>query len=236
MAINIKQTKLTNNNSGFTILELIIATAIFSGALLMLMLGFLSISNSYTKGLTVTETQNVSRNVINTISQSLEFGNTSSYQAPIISATSGGANGTQSGWFCADNYVFAYTLGEEAGVNGGNSLEQIYDTVCPPSGGSCPYESGIINADNCAKYSGATELLGPRMRLTALNITSTDGTYQINVRIAYGDTQYLKGAVVGGATQYYDTSSSEVTCTGTVSNNFCATSGLQTVVGPRIDN
>lgn len=233
MVIKIIHPKLTNDSSGFTILELIIATAIFSGALLMLMLGFLSISNSYTKGLTVTETQNVSRNVINTISQSLQFGNSSSYQPPP-------SNNPQSGWFCADNYIFAYTLGEEVGVNSGNALVQVPDTICPSSGQSCPTaapQTGVISADNCAKSTGAVELLGPRMRLAALSITSEpEGTYQIDVKVVYGDPQYLQGVVVNGATQYYDTSSGKVTCTGTVSDNFCATSDLQTVVGPRIDN
>jgi prepilin-type N-terminal cleavage/methylation domain-containing protein len=233
------KTKLSNNNNGFTILELIIATAIFSGALLMLMLGFLSISNSYTKGLTVTETQNVSRNVINTISQSLEFGNSIANQLPTPEAAS---NGTQSGWFCTDNYVFAYTLGQEVStVNGTkqDALEQVPDITCPVANVSgCPNQGTTLpSADSCAKSSGAVELLGPRMRLIALAIAQgPEGSYQIDTGVAYGDAQFLKGVVVSGVTQYYDTPLSKVTCTGTTADNFCATSELQTVVGPRIDN
>jgi type II secretory pathway pseudopilin PulG len=235
MVAKITDPKLANKESGFTILELIIATAIFSGALLMLMLGFLSISNSYTKGLTVSETQNVSRNVINAISQSLEFGGSSSYQPPPPGTPSGGP---YSGWFCADNYIFAYTLGQEVS-SGNNALEQVPGTTCPVAGVSgCPGQGTTApTANSCANSSGAVELLGPRMRLTALSITSEpEGTYQINTGVAYGDSQFLKGIVVSGVTNYYDIGTSKVTCTGTASDNFCATSELQTVVGPRIDN
>ena len=236
MVAKIMLSKLSNGNKGFTILELIIATTIFSGALLMLMLGFLSISNSYTKGLTVTETQNVSRNAINTISQSLEFGNSSSYQPPPAGAPSGGP---YSAWFCADNYIFAYTLGQEVGVNGNDALEQVPHTTCPVAGVSgCPGQGTTKpTADSCAKSPGAVELLGPRMTLTTLGITSElEGTYQIDVGVAYGDPQFLHGVTVSGVINYYDIGSSKVTCTGTTADNFCATSELQTVIGPRIDN
>src|SRR5665213_2350432 len=158
--------KLSIDNSGFTILELIIATAIFSGALLMLMLGFLSISKSYTRGLTVTETQNTARNVINATSQSIEFGSISSYQPPPAPPPSGPV----SGWFCADNYIFAYTLGQEVTASH-NALERIPSAICPIPSSNCPTQSGAISADCYANATGAVELLGPRMRLAALSIT-----------------------------------------------------------------
>lgn len=231
--------KLSKNDSGFTILELIIATAIFSGALLILMLGFLSISQSYTRGLTVTETQNTTRNILNSISQSLQFGDISTYQLPSGQATNQLPSGqTPSGWFCADNYIFAYTLGEEV-INGQNAIEQVPSPSCPSPGTNCPTQDagGAISADCYANSPGAVELLGPRMRLAALTITpESQGTYQIDVKVVYGDDSFLHGVVASGNTYYYDIGSGKVTCTGQATDDFCATSELQTVVGPRIDN
>src|SRR3990172_9120101 len=58
---------------GFTIVELMIATTIFSVILLIVTFGMLQIGRTYYKGITLTKTQNAARSIIDTISQDIQF-------------------------------------------------------------------------------------------------------------------------------------------------------------------
>jgi len=206
------------NDKAFTILELLIATAISSGAILMLMFGFLSISQSYTKGLTVAETQNTARDVVNTISQSIQFGDPNLINTNYI--------GIPDGWFCADNDIFVYQLGQSVSTTTASLVESPLDTACPQAATTSSYPSG-------------KELLGPNMRLTAFSVTpGPDNTYVINIRVVYSvNNTFLIGVTQSsGPTLYYDQGSSKVICSGQSGQDFCATAGLQTVVESRIAN
>jgi len=210
------------DDKGFTILELLIATAISSGAILMLMFGFLSISQTYTKGLTVAETQNTARDVVNTISQSIQFGDPNTINTSHI--------GVPDGWFCADNDIFVYQLGQSVAKGTDALVESSLDTACP----------AVVQPLSTSSYPGAKELLGPNMRLTAFNvIPGPDNTYAINLRVVYSvNNTFLIGVAQpnGQPSLYYDVGSSKVICNGQAGQDFCATSGLQTVVESRIAN
>ncbi len=220
--------KLTSNNQGFTILELLIATAISSGAILLLMFGFLAMSNTYTKGLTVTETQNTARDILNTVSQAIQFGDQSTITGNIQPVSK-----STSGWFCADNSIFVYTLGQTVASNPTtNSGHALIEQT-----GACP--SGTFTADNPPYNTPEHELLGPNMELAGFNvIAGADNTYQIDVHVIYGNTALLEGVAQpnGGPNLYYDVGSSLVKCNGQAGQDFCASSDLQTVVEPRIAN
>lgn len=211
-----------SDNKGFTILELLIATAISSGAILMLMFGFLSISQSYTKGLTVAETQNTARGVADTISQSIQFGDPNSIDTSYI--------GIPDGWFCADNSIFVYQLGQSVTKSTDALMEGSLNTSCPD----------VVQPLSSTPYPGGKELLGPNMRLTSFNVTpGPDNTYVINVRLAYSvNNTFLIGVSqpAGQATLYYDSGSNQVKCSGQSGQDFCSTAGLQTVVASRIAN
>jgi len=227
-------TKLTPNHKGFTILELMIATAISSGAILLLMFGFLAMSDSYTKGLTVSQTQNTTRDVINTISQSIQFGDptTISWTIPMVSAQSA----STSGWFCADNNIFAYTLGQAVTAN---STHTTGNDALIEQTGTCPPPSGTYSANN-RPYPGKSEqeLLGPNMSLAAFSVAmGADNTYLINIHIVFGSSTVLQGVTQSnGGVLYYDIGSNQVKCSGQAGQDFCASSDLQTVVVPRIAN
>jgi len=209
------------DNNGFTILELLIATAISSGAILMLMFGFLSISQSYTKGLTVAETQNTARGVADTISQSIQFGDPNSINTSYI--------GIPDGWFCADNSIFVYQLGQSVSRSTDALMEGSLTTSCPD----------VVQPLSSSSYPGGKELLGPNMRLTAFSVTpGPDNTYVINLRLAYSvNNTFLIGVTQpAGPTLYYDSGSNQVKCSGQSGQDFCSTAGLQTVVASRIAN
>ena len=59
---------------GFTLIELILAMAFFSFIMLAVVVGFIQINRSYTRGLTVKEVQNSARATIDDITQSIRDG------------------------------------------------------------------------------------------------------------------------------------------------------------------
>jgi hypothetical protein len=75
----------------------------------------------------------------------------------------------------------------------------------------------------------ARELLGPHMRLGALDITSAGSLYTVHVRVIYGDDDLLT-PTVSGSTDW----NSEL-CSGTTAGSqFCAVSDLTTTVKQRL--
>lgn len=213
------------DTKGFTILELLIATAISSGAILMLMFGFISMSQSYTKGLTITETQNTARGILNTLSQSIQFGDPST----IYNHTTTPSTTVSTGWFCADGDIFSYTLGQLVTTSSDGLVEQA---------GAC-ITSGSFSA-SVLPYptQPSKELLNPNMRLTTFSVSSgPSSTYQINVKIVYGGDSFLQGYTpYNGGDLYYDIGSNQIFCSGQSGQDFCAVSDLQTVVESRIAN
>lgn len=69
-----KKTVVRSNEKGFTLLELMIATTIFSVILLLLTFGLLNIGKNYFKGKNSARTQEVARRVMDDISQAIRYG------------------------------------------------------------------------------------------------------------------------------------------------------------------
>lgn len=65
--------KKLNSQSGFTIIELLLALAFFSFILLFATAGFIQINRSYSKGLTVKQIHETGRNVIEDIARSIRL-------------------------------------------------------------------------------------------------------------------------------------------------------------------
>ena len=69
--------KISLNNQlkqkGFTVIELMIATTIFSGVLLIITENIISISGNYYQGLIQTQTLNTTKNIIQTLTQDLQL-------------------------------------------------------------------------------------------------------------------------------------------------------------------
>ncbi len=64
----------TKNSNGFTILELMIATTIFSTILLLCTYGLIQVGNTYYKGATTARTQAVARSIMDDISYEIQYG------------------------------------------------------------------------------------------------------------------------------------------------------------------
>jgi prepilin-type N-terminal cleavage/methylation domain-containing protein len=68
-----KLNRTRSYSSGFTILELMIASAVFAVVLLVVAIGAISLTNSYYKGITSSDVQSVARAIMSEVSQSIQF-------------------------------------------------------------------------------------------------------------------------------------------------------------------
>ncbi len=203
----------TLSEQGFTILELLIATTVFSFILLVVTTGIIRIGNMYYKGLTSSRTQETVRNVTTELAASIQF--------------AGGEKRSVDGSpnvFCLGNFRYTYflngryTIGNE--TNSGLYVEELAE------GASCDC---TINCVETAK-----QILGNNMRLLALSVDpvgTSKSVWNISVKVAYGDDDLLSNSGVNNNDPTY---LSQVTCKGGAGSSFCATAELDTSVKKRL--
>jgi prepilin-type N-terminal cleavage/methylation domain-containing protein len=204
---------LHSRERGFTIIELMIATLVFSVILTVITVGVVSFTNSYYRGVNNSTTQNTARTILDTISQAIQFGS-----APVTPTTAAGD------YFCAGGYHFKY---DNSGALYTGTQTGLY---MAPMSGVC----------TVASPPGGTQLLGKNLRLTNLEVKQLiagGNLYSVTISIAMGADDLLcslsqPGSCGGGAMTFWPVT--DVQCRSTVGSQFCATSTLTTVVEQRI--
>lgn len=146
---------------GFTIIELLIATVIFSLVLLIITGAIIQFSKVYYKGVLTSKTQEVARSIVDEMSRSAQFSKTKSQSPPA----------TNQAW-CFGNNRFSYTLKKRL-VPGQAVLRT--DSA---ANGSCGYNGGV----------GTRELMGEGMQLLKLDVIEDAASGQITITavVAYG--------------------------------------------------
>lgn len=217
--------------AGFTIMELMVATTIFSIVLLVITVGVMHFSHDYYKGITSNSTQAVARAVINDVAQNIQFGRT---------VTTGLGDDSGPTGFCIDNTLYSYTIGDEVAPTDNPAQHQArFGLIKSVGGSSCAGSTPLNVADpSTTLTSSDSDLLGDNMRLAALDVTSGDNnTYVVHVRVLYGDDDLLLDTDSGKllSEESYDWSNpSAVTCASTAGSQFCAVSDLTTTVQQRL--
>lgn len=202
---------ISNKENGFTIIELMIATLVFSVILTVITMGVMSFTSRYYKGSNASTTQNATQNIIDTISQAIQFGTAT------IQPTA-----TTNNYFCAGGYVFTY----DKGVFYTGSQTGLY---MAPMGSVC---SSVT--------SGGRQLLGKNMRITNLAVSSLGAgshLYKVTMSLAFGANDLLcspsqPSSCTGGSMTFWPVS--DIRCKTTTGSQFCATSTLTTTVEQRI--
>ena len=205
------KTVTANKESGFTIVELMIATLVFSVILTVITVGVMSFTNRYYKGANVSTTQNAAQSILDTITQAIQFG------SAIVQPTSATTN-----YFCAGGYAFTY----DKGVLYTGSQTGLY---MAPMGSTC-----------APTTTGGRQLLGTNMRITNLSVGSVGAgahLYSVSLTVAFGSNDLLcspsQGNCNGSAmTTFWPVS--DVRCKTTTGSQFCATSTLTTTVEQRV--
>lgn len=215
--MSMSATHTTREQAGFTIIELMIATLVFSVILTVITIGVISFTNHYYKGVNISATQNTARGIVDSISQAIQFG-TAPVQ-PTSPATS---------YFCAGGYVFTYA---NTGTMYTGSQTGLYMS---PMGSTCQPAA--------APFSGGKQLLAKNMRLTNISVTpvgsSADRLYAISVSVAYGPDDLLcsvsQPGTCDGSTAMVFWPVSDVSCRSIVGSQYCAVSTLKTTVEQRV--
>lgn len=229
-----KKEFLKNNNRGFTIIELMIATTVFSVILLVTSAGVIAIGRAYYKSLTSTRVQEAARSVMDDISRSLQFsGNGAVYQYNTDS--SGNPVVVKAKCFGSDRYTYQIN-NQITGTNNGILRDVKPAAGCQPSDCFNQLKTGA-----CA--NAGQELLGTNMRLLQFDLSGSPPT--LRIRMAYGDNDLLSvyddNNNPVGWTAPIDNTAEEATMAGAVcragiaGSNFCAISALETSVTSRVE-
>lgn len=199
--------------SGFTIVETLVAMTVLSLILIAASAGLLQIGRTYYKGVITTRTQDINRAAIDEISQALQFSgrNIAITRADPLDVSSDVTA------LCVGSSRF--TPFREQQLTEDDDYALYKDRR--PSGECTAFSPGSDPAEG-------EELLGENMRLTRFNITPLGDpveTFNVVVWVAYGDDDVFD---IDGATNRYS-------CKGlSIGSEFCAIAELSTTITRRI--
>ncbi len=177
--------KLHRLESGFTFVELLIATSVFAIALLTITLGVTTFSKNYSNAVVNSSTQNTVQNVTNSVEKVFRL---SSLSGPIVPIAQNLASiPATPAALCIGNTEYNYWLGYEqptqiSAISNSNALYPFALYEEPLPAGGC----------NASYTAGGQSLLSDNERLLAFSIQQINGSatnqtdlYSINVIVAY---------------------------------------------------
>lgn len=192
----------SKTRKGFTVIELIMATAVFSVVLLLGLTGFIQIGKMFYKGVTLSQTRETATNVSQTISEDIKR---ASGDVAVISPNA----------YCIGNHRYTYQIGQKIVSNpspGQFALKR--ETYKSP--GDC------VTPSNPPQSTASPELLKNNMRLGRFSVTQVaNNLYSVNIKVIYGDDSDLT------TTGDYNVAQCAASEVGT---QYCAVSELSTIV------
>lgn len=207
--------RLRQRQKGFTIIELVIATSIFSVFLMIITLVVVQISRAYSKGIVSAKTQETARAVTSEIARAIQFGG-SSLSLPPANPTPGTTY-----TLCAGTQRYTFVVGRQLKTPPTTSDHAAHVLVADTVALGCPTGSLTITDTKLQR-----ELLGENMRLSNLSISQigTTNLYNIRVKVSYGNFDDLENP-----------NATTAQCKNIQANSqFCAVSELTTTVEKRL--
>lgn len=203
-----------NNQKGFTIIELMIATVVFSFVLLIASSAVVAIGRLYHKGITSSKTQDVTRSIMEDVSRSIQFSSGDVQSGP--------------GVYCFGEDRYSYVINSKVDLDNPNSRAVVHDT-----------RTNLNQCNPLPLNSGGEELLASNMRLLDFSVVSGGNKSSIVVKVAYGDndllTIYDDDAGPSDAPNVPANQIKTAQCKGGIGSDFCSTSQLATVVSKRLE-
>ena len=209
---------LKANQKGFTIIELLIATTVFSTVLLIVTYGIIQISKMYTSGFIQSQTQNNAISISNKIAQDIEFSITSSINTEQKVTITKNGSPTTYYYFCTTNNEYYY-------IPSGS----LYQIPIADLHSSCTSPASIIN--NATLASETNNLLSSNGNMVILNhslydssssmisVDGNSGLYTVSLDVLYGNSSNLE----------YNKNTGQYNCKATVLvGPFCAIYPLTT--------
>ena len=208
---------------GVTIVELMIATAVFSVVLLIIIYAFMFVTDDYVKGYIQSFTQATARSIEQQVATDIELSN--GYIGPTQSTRR--AQG-----YCIADHRYSFALNKEYTGSPSHRNGLLVDT---PNGG-CTSSTFPLPVLTSSVSQNSQELLDKNMALTCFCISPlnmSNRLYKIEIEVAYGSPPYNGNCSSGSSC------STSVLTTGScpplsLGGNFCAYSTLQADVQQRI--
>jgi prepilin-type N-terminal cleavage/methylation domain-containing protein len=207
------------SQKGFTIIELLVATTIFSIVLVVIVASFLQVGRMFYKGVSVNNTNEASRGLVDDISSDIRLSDANT----ILSLHTDPADTTKK-YFCTGQHRYTYIIA--------NQVKQ--DSIINPdttpvlaknmhagiiqdiTGGACP-------APSATDGTSPRQMLGPNMQLNLLSVAQTGTLVNIHAHVIfYGvdDTVFAPSLTDPAAR-----------CSGSLlSTQFCAIADINTNV------
>lgn len=214
---------------GFTVIELMIATAVFAAILVVVLTAVTQIGKMYYKGLANSRTQEATRVLLEEITDQLQY----SSEAPFPLSGLSAVNDGQTYAFCIGATRYIFVVNRE---------------VVNPNHAVWSDRGGLVDNPPCAATSvnmntaqaspavlGGRDLLPVGMRLSDIEITplnSTNTLWSVKIRVAYGANDLLEAS---DGSPLSASNFKTAVCRGSaIGTQFCAISELQTTVYRRV--
>ncbi len=188
-------------HKGFTIVELLIASAVFSVVLLVCAVGLLQIGRTYYKGITSSKTQEAARSIIEEVSKTIQF-NGGNVGLMIHPGSDPSENPATPSYICIGDRRFAFVLNNQlisSDTLGPNQSRHVLAVDTSACTGGVPQP-----LNNSSLITDSRELVPPNMRLTKFEVTCvknestpdpsdclTDNLYKVTVRVVAGHQDVL---------------------------------------------
>lgn len=204
--------KLKNNQSAFTIVELIIASSVFSMVVLGAGMMIIQISRLYYKGIIVSRTQTTARNIIESISRPIQY--ESANVSPMVID---GATNYQVICIGEDRYTFAINKKQSLAGGPNDIPHAAWQDKCV---GSVPNLAST-------SLSGGRDLLSNNMWVNSIYVepvnTPDPGLWKVGLTVMYGDEDLID-------------MSPPVKCKGNIAGSqWCSVITYKTMVFKRIN-
>jgi prepilin-type N-terminal cleavage/methylation domain-containing protein len=209
--------RLNQKNRGFTIIELMIATLVFSIVLLVCLAAFLQVGRLFYKGVNLSLTQDNTRDIMSSISNDIRF----TKNSPTTNNMS-----SPNGYFCIGLHRYKYMKGNHLYLASEN-LSSNYGLVREDISAGCPSPAVPGSGSN------PTEMLGNSMQLNDLSITCVNTQCNIKVHVVfYGDDNTVfESPSHPGYTPSQALTAPDANCTGALSGSqYCATADFASTV------
>jgi len=202
-------TDLNDKQTGFTIIELMIATTVFSVVLLLCSYALLAIGRAYYKGIITTRTQEAARRIVDDVADSIKF------NGGVVTGNS------SDGWYCIGSKRYSFNTNTKR-----TETKNVLYT--DEQSGACNTSTGKLDPPSGAYQ----ELVDVRMRLGDFKVSETQpgsGLYKIEVSVASGDDDMFVDIDGSSGPDFPLQCKNERS-----SSHFCAVSELTTIVKKRI--
>lgn len=221
-----------NKQNGFTIVELMFATVVFSVVLILCLTGLIQVSRVYFKGVTTARTQEAARTLMDEITQAIQF------SADLVTISAGpagpdvGSATPASGnyrFICVGDKRISFVIDrQQTGVtNEAATQKTTIHAVWVDNVNSCGQVSpGAVDLSLANPSAGGREALGENMRLSRLDVGLVDGPAQLwNVRVGvvYGSQDLIE--YVDGTTKCRPSA---------IGTQYCAFSELSSMIQRRV--